>query len=99
MKLNYKMVQKILFLVKHYGKIKINNLDFTKIWKIHTTLTVDHTHQTYYSNYCTMLLKHLQIQYRQTNLDRNCDYCNKTESNLYLFTSCRRIKNMETFPS
>ena len=35
-----------------------------------------------------------KISTDKTNLNPNCNYCNKTEDNLHLFTTSRRIKNI-----
>ena len=84
------------------GEIQWKNtfpcLDFSKIWKnIYLSYGPPHTTDTLY-RLLHHSLKTNQYTYKcsgdKTNLSPNCDFCNKTEDLLHLFTTCNRIKNI-----
>ena len=73
-------------------KKRIPKLDFQKIWK--------NTYVSYAEPFCTDL--HYKILHYSTKTNEymhkcthdikpNCDYCNRTEDNIHLFTTCPRI--------
>ena len=82
---------------KTLWKNKINNLDFGKIWKnTYCSYSQPHTSNLVFKllHYATKTNHYTYKSSRdKTNLDPNCNYCNKTEDNLHLLTSGHRIQN------
>ena len=82
-------------------KEKIFNLDFKKIWKntffsYSKPKTKDLLYKILHYTIPTNSFIY-KISKDKTGLTPNCDYCNKTEDNIHLFTTCDRIKKIWTY--
>ena len=79
-------------------KEKISNLDLKKNWKntffsYSKPKTKDLLYKILHYTIPTNSFIY-KISKDKTGLTTNCDYCNKTEDNIHLFTTCDRIKKI-----